>query len=309
MNPERALEDRETRLALLRALTRFATSVGSGADRRDALTTAGLAFPTLRYDSDAFSFATSLTALLGERPLAADDVTGHPLPQLLGFVLAIGPEHYGLNTDDVELCARLIAQCDDRLGALRARRSVGKVENERQQGLGTGVLVGPALLLTCHHILTKTGAERAWVRFGYKTGADGRAVAPGTRYALDLAGIPVRGGGPRPDFVLIPVIDARDVAAVDPVAVEVNSGERVRLIHHPLGQPAVVSEPGQVLRVAEDYLLHDVPTADGSSGAPIFNADWNLVALHRGQTPNAIAGTAEGVPLHAFRQELQPHLS
>jgi hypothetical protein len=64
-----------------------------------------------------------------------------------------------------------------------------------------------------------------------------------------------------------------------------------------------------VTQVGADYLLHDVPTAEGSSGAPVFDRAWNLVALHRGRTERAARGVTEGVRLSAFLHDLAPHVA
>jgi V8-like Glu-specific endopeptidase len=55
-----------------------------------------------------------------------------------------------------------------------------------------------------------------------------------------------------------------------------------------------------------DYIDHNVSTDEGSSGAPIFNRDWQLVAIHRGNLGTKRAGRSidpgimSGVPLRAF---------
>ncbi|MEQ9484100.1 trypsin-like peptidase domain-containing protein [Coleofasciculus sp. F4-SAH-05] len=87
------------------------------------------------------------------------------------------------------------------------------------------------------------------------------------------------------------------------------------LIHHPRGQYVVVSGLGQIVQVGEDYIDHNVSTDEGSSGAPIFNRDWQLVAIHRGNLGigragrSLEAGTTSGVPLRAFWKHIQTSLS
>jgi hypothetical protein len=308
VNPERVLEEPADRTALLKALVVLAGQVPTAAGRQALLTNAGVALPTLNTSDDPLSFASALVAQLRGRALTDQGADQHPLVRLLGSLLDLGPDSFGLNAEHAALFERLVAQARDQAGALRVRRSVGKIEDARGNGIGTGVVVAPGLLLTSAHLFTKMAVARAWARFDYTVGWDGRSVAPGTVYELDLQEIVSLGGGPQPDYALLRLVGApaRPPAAVS--SAELNSGLTVRLIHHPRGEPAVVSGPGRVVQVGADYLLHDLPTDVGSSGAPIFDRAWELVALHRGVTPRVAPGTTEGVPLHAFWETIGPLL-
>jgi V8-like Glu-specific endopeptidase len=80
----------------------------------------------------------------------------------------------------------------------------------------------------------------------------------------------------------------------------------VQMIHHPGGRPAEVSGQGLIRHVDDAYLLHDIPTEEGSSGAPIFNEKWELLALHRGASPNVRGpDTAEAVPVSTFLDRIR----
>jgi hypothetical protein len=94
-----------------------------------------------------------------------------------------------------------------------------------------------------------------------------------------------------------------------------DSSQEIRLIHHPQGQYSVISGLGQIVQVGEDYIDHNISTDEGSSGAPIFNRDWQLVAIHRGILGIGRAGrliepgTTSGVPLRAFWKNIPTQLS
>jgi V8-like Glu-specific endopeptidase len=48
-------------------------------------------------------------------------------------------------------------------------------------------------------------------------------------------------------------------------------------------------------------LRHTVPTENGSSGSPIFDGDWNLVAMHHSGDPSMVHPSYnEGIPLSAI---------
>jgi hypothetical protein len=325
MNPESVLEDPPDRNALLGALVRFAGQMATAAARQAALRNAGVSPAGINYADDPFTFASTLMAALVGRPIAekgneAHSLVGrldhwpekadeaHPLLGLMNNWLQVGPENYGLLGEDADLFRRLLAQGRDRVGAGWARRSVGKLEDDAQNGIGTGVLVGHQLLLTCYHVLTKTGVKGAWVRFGFKTRLD-QTVAPGERFELDLEDLVARGGGSRPDYALIRLRDDPGRPPLSLAPVELNSGQAIRIIHYPHGRPAVVSETGRVHQLGADYLHHDLSTDEGSSGGPIFDRAWKLAALHRGHTVDTPRGLTAGVPLHAFREDLTQYLT
>ena len=93
---------------------------------------------------------------------------------------------------------------------------------------------------------------------------------------------------------------------------------QINILHHPngqvpTGQPLLLSE-GQ-LRKHLAHLgqppvrcLHDASTSPGSSGAPIFDSHWRIVALHQGGVPPGAHGMAEGenraIPVGRWRDQL-----
>jgi V8-like Glu-specific endopeptidase len=309
MNPDLVMEANATedRGDLLRALNHLAERLLIARERQAALQYGGGVPAGVSVTADPFSFATQLAAALLGRPIEEREDRTHPLLRLIDHCLQVGPENYGLDGDDVTLFERVRDDGRDRTTAVRKRRAVVKIEDQSGGGLGTGVLVGKSLLLTCDHIWSKTGAKQAWARFGYRTRIDG-TVASGTRLQIDVGNPIARGGGTRPDYALLEIAGDPGRPALTLADLEVNAGQSIRLIHHPGGKPAAVSDPGGVTQVGENYLFHDVPTEEGSSGAPIFDAVWNLIGLHRGRTDRSPAGQSEGVRVTAFRKELVEHL-
>jgi subtilisin family serine protease len=56
------------------------------------------------------------------------------------------------------------------------------------------------------------------------------------------------------------------------------------MIHHARLGPKQVSRDGHVLRVGENDVHYLIDTAPGSAGAPVFDADWRVIASHRAST-------------------------
>jgi V8-like Glu-specific endopeptidase len=311
MNPEQFLEDQADVIGLIGMLTRFAERINSASDRRDVLMNANVS-PIPKTDTNAYLFASSLVSEFKQRCISVHGVENLSAMKLLRYIEATDPQdNYGLLDEDIELIRKLIKQGTDRFAALQARRAVGKIETEQGDGFGTGILIAKNLLLTCWHIFTKTDAKWARIRFGNKVGCDGRTVAIGTAFDLDLENIIARGGGTRPDYALIQIKGATDQPSITLIKVELNDGQPIRTIHHPKGAPAVVSDWGHITQVGRDYIDHDIETAEGSSGAPIFNEQWELIAIHRGDPTFArqmVPGTMTGVPISAIWDSIQSHI-
>ncbi len=176
---------------------------------------------------------------------------------------------------------------------LKAARSVGRVvEAPRRQPvvpIGTGSLVTDRLLLTNHHVV-RTADEAAGmaVEFAYEYDADGEPrredrwpLAPGDLFVTDpeldytLVAVTLRDGRPPGEaHGCIPLIEQTGKAVI---------GEVLNVIHHPVGERKRVSLRFNRM-VAEDdlWLRYESDTRAGSSGAPVFNDQWEMVALHHG---------------------------
>jgi hypothetical protein len=57
--------------------------------------------------------------------------------------------------------------------------------------------------------------------------------------------------------------------------------ELVNIVQHPDGRPKEVAlQENEVTRVQDKLIHYRTDTEPGSSGSPVFNNDWELVALH-----------------------------
>lgn len=236
----------------------------------------------------------------------------HPLVSLLKLLIEVYGEN--IDYDDVQFFEKLIIRGEGYLNAIAAYRSVGRIESPQNKPFGTGVLVkedGKYGVLTCYHVLKDILAAKkdAWIRFDYKR--RGPVVQAGKLFKLDIG----RGVSFDRDldyaFVNLtrPVNRAAAFLTRDEVLSE---GEEIRLIHHPEEDPLDISHEGKIIQVGEKYILHNIEAVrKGSSGAPIFNRKWEVVAIHRGRPSNLNLDpdTTAGVPVRAIWNRLSPRPS
>jgi endonuclease G, mitochondrial len=177
---------------------------------------------------------------------------------------------------------------------LRTGRTVGRVHVRAPdgsiKGYGTGFLVSPRLLLTNNHVLTDaTMAAASRVEFDFQEGPDGR-LESSTFVNFDPAAFFVTDRGL--DFSLVALQGApRKVAGygwngLSGAEGKIIVGEYVTIIQHPSGERKQVAlRENQVVDVLDNFLHYRTDTSPGSSGSPVFNDQWEIVALHHSGVP------------------------
>jgi endonuclease G, mitochondrial len=157
-------------------------------------------------------------------------------------------------------------------------------------GRGTGVLVGPDVLMTNHHVLADAEhAAVSLVEFGYELDVLGNELTPDV-WELVPGDLFVTSPYAELDTTLVRVARKNGKAAGEvygqaqlkrePSKVAV--GEPVCLVQHPDGRrKEVVLFQSSVTELFEEGFLHYTSdTLEGSSGSPVFSVTWDLVALH-----------------------------
>jgi endonuclease G, mitochondrial len=177
-----------------------------------------------------------------------------------------------------------------------------KVPSDGGAWYGTGFLVGPRLLLTNHHVLSNPDeASQSEAEFGYEHDLDGVLGEP-VRFnlrpheifyanaELDITFVAVTPlsdeGVPLDRYGRLPLI---------PLSGKAIDGEWVTIIQHPGAEPKQIAirasqiialDPKVAYGVDLDQFIHySTDTEPGSSGAPVFNDQWQVLALHHKAVP------------------------
>lgn len=186
---------------------------------------------------------------------------------------------------------------------LAAARPVARLILAGGTGYATGFLIGPRLLMTNRHVFGSAEAARgALAEFGYEMAADGGAPAAEV-FRLDPDACFTAGPAEDDlmDFAVVAVQPRTDAGAdlarwgylrLDDRPGKITESEYVTIIQHPSGaHKQVALRENQLVRKEDDrpVLVYRSDTAPGSSGAPCFNDQWQLVALHSRGVPETDA--------------------
>lgn len=181
--------------------------------------------------------------------------------------------------------------------AARAAQAVGRIRirsaNGRALGYGTGFMVSPRLLLTNNHVLgSAQTAMSSVVDFSYEDDLDGQPLNPRT-FALEPADFFLTDRAL--DYTLVSV--ARTSQAGDAIEHQgwcqliedqgkLLVGELVNVIQHPNGdRKRLALRQNEVVDLPELFVHYRTDTSPGSSGAPVLNDQWEVVALHHSGVP------------------------
>jgi endonuclease G len=177
-------------------------------------------------------------------------------------------------------------------------RTVGRVHiltsTGQRQGFGTGFMVSPRLLLTNNHVLgSAREASSSWVEFNFQDDAEGRQSAS---VIFELEAQIFFLTDEHLDYTLVAVSEgARDGSGelrqfgwnrlIEDQG-KIILGEHVNIVQHPNGEPKQLAlRENQTIDLLEDFLHYQTDTAPGSSGSPVFNDQWEVVALHHSGVP------------------------
>ncbi len=196
--------------------------------------------------------------------------------------------------------------------------------------LGTGFLVGRDLVLTNHHVWQpvhdgKIAAQTVRCRFDYTQPGSGTPIS--LMESPLMAKSPFAPGDDDPagrepnanelDYALLKISQrVGNVRGWYDLALITGSPQAnapIKVVGHSDGFPASISE-GSVLQYAGHgrRLRHDAWTEPGNSGSPIYDANFELVALHHATDPNISKNKApkynQGIPLKLIQADILSQL-
>jgi S1-C subfamily serine protease len=171
-------------------------------------------------------------------------------------------------------------------------RAVGQVENVNQDGIGTGFVVSgnslhpdlpDRVFITNSHVVPEGLPYREAMIFF--RGLDSAGSAQGFRVARVWWQDPSR--SPGLDATILQLDSMPD--AIDPIpvaarlpALDDGVAQRAYVIGHPRGlnQPQFSLQDNLLLDYDSVHVHYRSPTEPGSSGSPVFDGAWALIALH-----------------------------
>ena len=180
-----------------------------------------------------------------------------------------------------------------------AKRKVGRIVIKRgaeHLGYATGFMISPNLLITNWHVFPdKDSVEDSVVQFDYELDMQGNPKSAIT-FKLDVKKFFY--AFQALDYCLLGV-EANDISNrhsineigfiyLDPTIGKLgNLGEEVlNIIHHPGGEHKQLSiRENTFTKITATTIWYKSDTAQGSSGAPVFNDQWQLVGLHHSGIP------------------------
>ncbi len=172
-------------------------------------------------------------------------------------------------------------------------KSVGRVvlKKSAQQvaGFGTGFMISPRLFITNNHVLpNRADAHYSHVEMNYQLDDKGNLQNPVsfnfdvssffyTKVELDMTVVAIKGNTETEGIGWNRLIEEEGKVMV---------GEYMNIIQHPDGRPKELSFRSNRLMDVLPYFLHyETDTEPGSSGAPVYNDQWEIVALHHSGVP------------------------
>ncbi|MEM9275928.1 MAG: trypsin-like peptidase domain-containing protein [Cyanobacteria bacterium P01_F01_bin.143] len=166
---------------------------------------------------------------------------------------------------------------------LRVAQSVSYIGVRINEGSwsGTGFLVTSNLLLTNNHVIPNADIlTNTLFRFNYEENFLGEAQTPSeyraksngifhTNQDLDYTIVELE-GEPGIEWGCLPLAE-RDI----------RRNSRVNIIQHPMGRPKQISFQNNFVEyVGGNVIQYVTSTLPGSSGSPVFDDSWEVIALH-----------------------------
>lgn len=207
-------------------------------------------------------------------------------------------------TPSPEFVERIIGSSNDMLSieflelGLLAAKSIGKLTNGLQYG--TGFLIGNNVIITNNHVLPNLDAA---INFSFELNYEENKVGtPKNSVVYNLNPSRFFYTDSDLDFTVVALSDDTDFPLENfgwhSLLEEQGKtliGQAINIIHHPQGGTKKVSLHNSNLLHLEDgpmrldnfdnFCFYSGDTLEGISGAPVFNNQWEIIALHHSGVP------------------------
>jgi V8-like Glu-specific endopeptidase len=162
--------------------------------------------------------------------------------------------------------------------------STGVCRLVSRRRLGTGFRVSPTLLMTNNHVIKDAAEANSFVaQFFFEEGLDRKMREPvvvkldpqrfwtSELFDITIVGADLADADTKNAIASLSLSYRFDTAVGDPVSI----------IQHPLGGPKQIAlTSNQVVNIFHHRIQYVTDTMPGSSGAPVFNMSWEVVAVH-----------------------------
>jgi V8-like Glu-specific endopeptidase len=211
------------------------------------------------------------------------------------------------------------------IAGARAAQSVCRLEWNKR-GHGTGFLIAPDLILTNYHVIqppTYQGdlglrLRTCEVRFGAFSTPEG-GVSAGNKVAkLHRDALVASSDVNQLDYALLrlrePVEDGSRIVRATLSDEQIYQEQYANIIQHPLGGAMKVAlRYNQVVKLMPERVYYLSDTIEGSSGSPVFDDEWQVIALHRAaglkdEKGQLLLEANEGIPILDITSEIKPYL-
>jgi len=169
---------------------------------------------------------------------------------------------------------------------IKAARSVCRVKAPK--GIGTGFVFYPGVVMTNNHVIPSADiAARSVAQFNFEESLDGQ-IGPVYAYPLAPDALFRTSSVDELDYTIValqslpenPPLDQWGHLDVDPDC-HVYPGDSVCIIQHPFGGHKKIAVGTNHVTGVWDHRLHYLTdTQFGSSGSPVFNEEWCVIAIH-----------------------------
>jgi endonuclease G, mitochondrial len=173
------------------------------------------------------------------------------------------------------------------------KRKVGRIvikEDGKKTGYATGFMVSSRLLLTNWHVFRDVGmAAESEIHFFYEYDAQGYPLSP-VIFRFDTSGF---FNSEDLDYCFVAVqpsdVTGRvSLTSIGYLYLDKSLGkignidvEKLNIIHHPQGDYKQISiRENTFVGIEGTKIFYETDTAQGSSGSPVFNDQWQVVGLH-----------------------------